>query len=540
MLGGEYDSSLPFDAIDFTVCDPFESVCFTEFLDDPEEIAQYFGGQWIVETADGVFLAFFADMNPCEILSEWFDLDVDLVFTLGLSVPPCTPHIMESLVHFDPINQFGDTTSTAVCINYSEANLNSYLPISVDPNGYWVDETGDSIPGTIDPGNYEANSNTYFSYISPNDDGCQRLDAVDVSFLASSEETCACQYSVEMTSSETVICGGDEVDIFVEFTDGDGPFNAIVSSGGSDIEISGETSPIIYTVSPVDLTSYTLLAAEDFNCSSAASDVVTISVENIQMAGADIYWEYCATDSMLNLIDILDDAADNGGSFLPESSINLSTENSGTYMYVVGGPVCPSDTAILTIELPVAASASNVVATCSVDSLSFIVSYEMNGGSHPFTSEPGGTWNGASFVSNPIPITASGGSVQFFVSDDGPCPSLTVFASILDDDGENLCDQLVGTSLVAAERETMFLFPNPWSGIGSLGIRLNGLFASDQMLTVEFTDLSGRMVYQQEIHYQQGSEMLHISPDIALSDGVYLVSLHSTIGKYTSKLVISQ
>lgn len=87
----------------YETSDPTEIVCFIDLLDDPEDIAQYLGGVWIVETAGGMFLDFYPNSNPCVSLGPYFQYDTDLTLWYAAGIAGCALRLWTVQVHFQPV-----------------------------------------------------------------------------------------------------------------------------------------------------------------------------------------------------------------------------------------------------------------------------------------------------------------------------------------------------------------------------------------------------------------------------------------------------
>jgi hypothetical protein len=118
------------------------------------------------------------------------------------------------------------------------------------------------------------------------------------------------------------------------------------------------------------------------------------------------------------------------------------------------------------------------------------------------------------------------------VTSDGPCAGIKGTGSI------TIHVWNVGVQQVTAATGSINIIPNPNKGIfnivGSLGT------ANDQQLTIEITDLLGRVVYNNKVVAQNGKVNSRVELSKSVANGMYLVTVHTETENYVFHVVVEQ
>lgn len=376
---------------------------------------------------------------------------IDLNELLGFNATPGGTWSDGPEVALSPANsgQYIYSVSDSLCSDASAVyTLNIVAPISVtnlsetcadDGSGYWVSFTisGDVSPYTIDgvPVGSSFTSGlisggTSYSFSIDGGGPCSPV-------LVQGVAPVCCPLEAYWGTGNITICAGDTVDLEMVLEGGfPGTYDVDVAENGGVMSLSGLSNGDLYTVSPTHTTTYTIVSVTDGNCVISTNASVTITVQQAANAGADVEATLCADGQSLNLAGLLDPTASPSGTF-SANPIMAITANSGVYSYVVAGGVCPDDIANYTINFVEAPTITSVNANCSDNPSQYTVSFEINGGVPPYQVS-GGTLTGNVFVSDPISVAS--GETTFAVTDAGTCEPVEVTASVLDTDGDGICD----------------------------------------------------------------------------------------------------
>lgn len=241
--------------------------------------------------------------------------------------------------------------------------------------------------------------------------------------LITGEPDCQCETANSaITTNNTTICEGTCTEFTLQL-EGEAPFTAVYSDGISEMTLLGINDGHLVTVCPSVNTTYTLLSVSDANCTGSPIDQsVQINVSAMPNAGPDVTLNFCGDGSIVDLWTYTDPQADAGGVFVPTNFITLLPINSGVYTYNVLGFVCPSDNANYTVNIEEEVSISNLTQTCSPDGTEYTVSFDISGGTPPYTVS-GVPMGSTTFTS--LPISASN-AYNFSISDSGFCLGITV------------------------------------------------------------------------------------------------------------------
>ncbi len=181
----------------------------------------------------------------------------------------------------------------------------------------------------------------------------------------------------------------------------------------------GTTQNISYTV-------------DNGTCQDVA--ILTLTVECLPNAGGDGTLDLCSNDPCFDLETGLTGPFDAGGTWTDSAGDTVgdnqcpNTLGTGdTFTYTVDAVSCNADQAEVTVNVTPSMTAVNVDAVCEASQLTYVVSFEINGGAGPYeisgTEITGTETTTGVYTSNPVPV---GTNYSFTVTDNSTCADLTV------------------------------------------------------------------------------------------------------------------
>src|SRR5690554_325418 len=328
----------------------------------------------------------------------------DVTYTMPGSV--CADDVAIYTVNIDE-----ELTATAVAT--CEPNQSEYtveITISGGTQPYSVDGTP-IVGSTFTSSTIPIGTNYNFNV---SDSGpCADINLNDVS------PDCSCPLNGSFASGNQTICLGDDIDLNLNLSGDPGDlYEVVYNAGAGDITVPGLSDGGSFNVSPTTTTTYTLVSVTDGNCTATISGSVTVTVEQLPNAGADITLnDLCGDGSTLTLVPATGQPV--GGTFNP-ASVVLLPGNSGDVTYTMPGNVCADDVAIYTLNIDEELTAT-AVATCEPNQTEYTVEITISGGTQPYSVD-GTPIVGSTFTSS---IIALGTDFSFNISDSGPCDDVT-------------------------------------------------------------------------------------------------------------------
>lgn len=334
--------------------------------------------------------------DPSVDVTGLFSYHVD--FVAGCPAAVSTLYVIENQLP-DP----GLDNTISVCPSGFAFEMTNMLGGTPETNGIWYNDQGDIVSSTFDPLSMPQGEYTYsVAGATP----CPNAESIlEVNFTGGINPGVG--QSLEVCSSEPAF------DMFDMLT-GTPDLGGVWTFQGNVVTsiFNPQTSPngtYRYTVSGV-------------GCQPLFSEV-QVTVEQELNAGPDVSTTVCYDANGINLVSILDSSADGGGTWLQGGNVvpvNV-TPNSGStavYQYTLIGNVCPTQSAVYTIQVdsPVSAGNDQTIQLCSSDPV-----FDLN----TLVSGPNVVWedqagNPASTDLDPLNGSAV---VVCFVSSGNVCPN---------------------------------------------------------------------------------------------------------------------
>jgi gliding motility-associated-like protein len=282
------------------------------------------GGTWTPTLASGTSI-----FNPA--------LDNSGIYTYTLTAtPPCSDVSVTVSVNVHPIPDAGNDGNVSLCSNNDPVDLMTYLGSTAQSGGTWSPTlaSGSSIfnPAVDNSGTY-----TYtITGIAPCvDDTAQLTISVTPGPEAGTDNTV------------TLCVDSSPYDLFTALgplAQAGGTWSPSLASG------SGVFDPTLDTAGSY---TYTFFGTQPCDNDTA---VITVIVNPIPDAGSDGVITLCSNSSSVNLFDSLGGTPQTGGTWSPTLAsgsgiFDPNIDNAGTYTYTVGGNLCSSATANVTVTI---------------------------------------------------------------------------------------------------------------------------------------------------------------------------------------------
>jgi len=394
-------------------------------------------------------------------------IDASGVYTYTINAPPpCTSVSAAVTVDIVQPPDAGTDGVITVCATGAPADLFLSLQGTPDAGGSW-NGPGGVFSGTFDPTTDAPGIYTYtVAGIAP----CPAA-ASNVTVAITQEPSAGTDAILNLCIS------GAPIDVFPSLGGAD--------PGGSWIGPGGLAFNGTFTPGSDPSGDYTYTVTGTPPCPSASA-VITVTQLSNPDAGGDGTTTLCASNTPVDLFDLLQGTPDPGGGWLLPGgtaftgTFDPAVNGSGTYTYVVSvPPPCVNDTALVLVNVvPASDAGSDGSATlCSNDPP--IALFTRLGG----TPDVGGDWSGPDGPSAGQfdPGTDTPGTYTYTVQAITPCPNVSAAVDVvvnpLPDAGTNgsitLCPEAVSIALFSLLGGT----PMPggtWTGPG--GTASNGIF----------------------------------------------------------------
>jgi gliding motility-associated-like protein len=351
------------------------------------------------------------------------------VYTYTVDGNQCPDDVATYTINF--IEPISVSVVSAVC-NAAQTGYTVTLEISGGDGNYTV--TGLDPEGPITGNTFvsdEILTGDTYQYTVSDTGPCP-----DVSAGPINSPNCACPASAEFVENSITICEGSTANIELNFPSGAPDFTIDYDDGTNPFTNVGPFSTGDFLqVTPATTTTYTLTGVADQNCSTSASDAITVIVEAPPIAGPDVTEIFCATNAPYNLNNLVPGTAGSGNFFtsggaqVPGNTITLNSASSDVYTYVVTGTECPDDQALYNITINDPIAINNIVVQCNQAQTGYTVTFDIEGGDGNYTVTAGGSYDGGF-----IPGTDTYGSAlipndtnySFTISDGSPCSDQVV------------------------------------------------------------------------------------------------------------------
>lgn len=389
-----------------------------------------FGGTWTAPDGSSLSAGF--------VFTPGTSLQGDYTYTLA-AVAPCPSAQSTLSVFVNEAARAGGDVSVSFCSNGPAVDLITVLPGDPDPSGSWTGPSGEAFNGTFVPGTSATGTYTYVvSGSSPclSDSAFVTVSIDQAANAGTSAVHVACsnQPAFSMTSK---LGGSPQVG-----GSWSGPLPATTPHDG--VFIPGTSTPGTYV--------YTVAGTGACPAATASLEVV---VNQAPFAGNNANLSLCTTSGALDLFTYLGPNAQNGGTWVNQSTGNTvsgtitpSSLGAGTHQFqytVTGVAPCGSHSALVTVVVNSSPNAgSNGLATICDTQAPFTLLSLLNG-----SPQSNGSWTapgGASHTGIFIPGTDVGGVYTYTVTGAAPCSSATAQVNIIQnispDAGGNGVDQV--------------------------------------------------------------------------------------------------
>jgi len=336
------------------------------------------------------------------------------IYTYTVSSMPsgaCTD-VATVTVQYTPVANAGINTTIEICDNAGLTFLTEdLLDGNADAGGTWSPYSA-YLPGVSTP-----NFTTY-EIINP---GCDPSSAVlTINEVASP--------NAGLDASVTQCSTNGNIFLFDQLS------GTPVGGGTWVNTTTGAVVPNLFNVTNECGNTFTFEYTVDAG-SCQSTSTLNLAVECPPEAGPPVTANFCADNSTLDLLSILDPGADLGGNFefqatgmaVPGNEIVLTQAAAGVYTYVLDpGVDCSGDFATYTINIDSEISVT-ADAQCTPAQTDYQVTLTISGGTPPYTitglpGAPAGPIVGNTFTSDEIP---TGTTYSYTVSDSGPCTDIS-------------------------------------------------------------------------------------------------------------------
>jgi gliding motility-associated-like protein len=364
-------------------------------------------------------------------------------------IPPCADDIATVAVTVIQGPEAGVSGPFAICSNSAPYNLFTELGINAQAGGVWTNPSNVVVTGVFDPAVDPAGDYTYtLTGINPCDN--------DVAVITVSISPVP---DAGTGTSQTLCTNGIPVDLFTYL--GGTPQTGGVWTDSSNTTVSNMFDPAVGLSGD-----YTYTVVGGVGC-IPASAIVSITVVQSPIAGADGSSPVCIDSTGIDLINLLD-GTQGAGTFSDDDStgalsgtvFNPSLTAAGVYHFtytVTGGPApCTTDTAVVTVTvvpLPNAGTAATGTQICNAVGTLDLMTLLQN-------ADTTGLWYDMSDneITNPVDVSSlTAGTYSFYYMVSNDCgssdPTIVTF-EILEtpnagaDGGSPVCIDSTGIDLI--------------------------------------------------------------------------------------------
>ncbi len=377
-----------------------------------------------------------------------FDPDVDepgvYMYTVE-GATPCTTATAQVVVTITQQAAAGEDGSLTACVGADAVQLFDGLGGSPDPGGVWSNNCGLGVlnGGIFDASALAAGSSCTFTYTQPADGPCDAVSAQVTLEIVDALDAGA--------DSSSAACQGQVVDLYASIGGAPQPGGFWINLDNAPGVFGGFfNTAAVSAAGSVWHFDYVLPGS-----AACVSDTAHVTVEVLEgpFAGCDGTLSLCSISPPVMLATAQSCGPNASGFWLNPAggshsgSFIAATDQAGAYKFVVEGlGACPSDTAVVTVNLTQAANAGTdaALSICSddlpADMFALLGPNAQAGGS--WTYNPGGPPIPHSSVYNPAVDLQ--GSYVYTVQGNFPCPSRSAIVTVTESPAPNAgCDSEV-------------------------------------------------------------------------------------------------
>ena len=156
-----------------------------------------------------------------------------------------------------------------------------------------------------------------------------------------------------------------------------------------------------------------------------------------------------------------------------------------------------------------------------------------NKGFHLMRSIDAVTWEQISFIATKAPDGNSESGFSYHYNDHAVVPNKVYYYKLVQEDldGKQTSSNIVSANLSSSKIASMVCYPNPSSGMITLGINLKDA----SPVTIRITDMVGRLVYSEDLIISENAfqKMIHIN-----ESGQYQIQVMTSDEVFTQKVII--
>lgn len=421
---GEYIYSVPAEA----TC-PGHSARLS--VQPPQNTGAGTNGTLILCTTSGVadlFAALGGDPDPGgtwtapggTVTDATFDPLVDppgvYTYTVPCDPEPCVDPTATVTVTVHSPPSAGTSSTTSTCSNAVPFDLFVRLGGTPNTGGAWTGPGGSPVSSTFTPGTSASGVYTYTvlgSLPCPNATATVTVTVVNAPNAGTGASFTVCSNAASFALTSRL--GGTP------------------QTGGTWTGPAGAHGPTFVPGTDVAGT-YTYTVAGTAPC-TAATAVLTISVQAAPRAGTNASTIVCSTDASFSLFGLLTGSPSGGGSWTAPGGATFTgtfipgTSAPGVYTYTVAGvPPCANATATVSVAVNTAPNAGTNTTVVRCSNAPQFNLFALLGGS----PSPGGTWSGPAGANNGtfIPGTSDAGAYTYTVTGTAPCANATAVVTV--------------------------------------------------------------------------------------------------------------